>query len=205
MATGRIRQSVVLPEYVAENLGAPFKVILVNSVEQITNETGAVEQIKIPNLRGLLKQIAATRVLVNRKLSGKDIKFIRKALPVKASTLAEKIGVTPEHFSRCESGDRALSSGTEKCLRIAILLELFKLPDCVGEVCEQNEMLKRKVDAYTKAMSRICSIINSMKIPAAHDPSEALCLSFTVERQESLFNEDDADWTDNQSLLSDAA
>ncbi len=189
----------VLPEYVADNLGVPFKVVLVKSVKQITNkETGEVDQIVIPNLRGLLQQIALSRILIPRKLSGKDIKFIRKALPIKAGQLAEKIGVTPEHLSRCEAGERALSLGTEKCLRIAVLLEQCRLPDQVKHLCEKDGSVRKRVEVFEKALCKIESIINGMTIPAAYNSEDELCLSFrTVPKPEkSLFDEDiEADWS----------
>jgi transcriptional regulator with XRE-family HTH domain len=206
MASTR-RLETVLEEYVADDLGAPFKVLLVNSVRQISDtKTGEIEQIIIPNLRGLLHQIALTRVLVSRKLSGPDIKFLRKAMPIKALELAGRIGVSPEHLSRCEAGERALSVGTEKCLRVAILLERLKLPECVGDLCEQNDFLKQKVDAFTKAIAKIQTIINNMRIQAAHDPHDELCLSFTVvANQENFFKEDDADWAGDHPLVPQAA
>ena len=139
----RTDNEIVLLEYEAENLGTPFKVILKNSVRQKLNDKGEVEKTIIPNPKGLLHQIAITRLIHSRKLSGADIKFIRKSLRIKAKELAEMISVTPEHLSRCESNDRVLSPGLEKCMRLSIIIDTLRLPDEAEDVCK-NDSEKRK-------------------------------------------------------------
>lgn len=204
MANPRRKMTVILPEYWAKNLGAPFNVTLLNSVRQVINlETGKIEKFVIPNERGLLQQLALARILRVRRLSGPEIKFARKAVPIKASALAERIGVSPEHLSRCEAGERALSVGAEKCLRVAILLELFRLPEEVETLRDQNYNLDEKLLAFRKAMEKIKSIINEMTIPAAYDPSEELSFYFTTTQRDEkdLFSHDiEADWTPEEPL-----
>lgn len=192
-------KTIILPEYHSEHLGAPFQVILLQSVRQVIDvKQGRVEKIVIPNERGLLQQVALARILVPRRLSGFEIKFVRKALPIRATSLSRKIGVTPEHLSRCEAGERALSVGTEKCLRIAILLELFKLPAEVQHRREQSEILNRKLVLFSKAMDKIHSIINDMTIPAVYEAEDQLRFYFTTlqRAEKDLFSQEpEGDWT----------
>lgn len=194
----RIKMTV-LAEYHADSLGAPFKVILLNSVRQIIDtKQGRIEKIVIPNERGLYQQIALARILVPRRLSGFEIKFIRKAVPIKASSLAKKLGISPEHLSRCEAGERALAASGEKCLRIAILLELFRVPVELQHRREQSELLNRKLVVFARAMEEIRSIIDEMTIPIVFDASEELRFYFTAVQKADgdLFNQDlAADWT----------
>jgi DNA-binding transcriptional regulator YiaG len=199
-----LHSQIVLSEYLAENLGAPFKVILVDSVRQIVNKkTREVTQTIIPNQRGLLQQIALARICIPRKLSGQEIKFIRKAILIRATVLADQIGVSPEHLSRCEAGERVLSVGTEKCLRISVLLEHFKLPNDAEDVAQENEITRKKLIMFESAMSRMTSIIKEMNIPAVHKANNEICLYFkAVSRSEpNLFNDEmDGDWEDVKLL-----
>jgi DNA-binding transcriptional regulator YiaG len=199
-------KTVELPEYIPDNLGAPFKVVLKNSVRQLVDEkTGEIQQTIIPNPRGLLQRIAITRLLIARKLSGQEIKFIRKSLRIKATDLSEMIGVSPEHLSRCEAGERVLSIGVEKCLRMAVLLEVLKVPDEAERVCEKSDDLKARLERYREALSKLRTIIKGMDIPPAYDVADAeLCLAFHVVKRDegpSLFDgPDEEDWTDEQAL-----
>lgn len=184
MAKGPTRLSeIVLPEFIPDNLGAPFKVVLKDSVRQLVDEeTGEVQKTIIPNPRGLLQRIAITRLVWPRKLSGADIKFVRKSLKIKAGVLADMIEVSPEHLSRCESGERVLSPGVEKCLRIALLLEGLKLPDEHELEPGQDEENKELFSRYAEALGRLKAIMRGMTIPSAHDAAEELCLSFYVSK-----------------------
>lgn len=195
------RQEIVtvLPEYVAEHLNAPFKVVLKNSVRQIIDDCGNVEKIVIPNPRGLLKQVAITRLLFPRKLSGADIKFVRKSLKIKAIELADMLGITPEHLSRCESGERVLSPGVEKCMRLSVILDNFKLPEEAEEACVSNEKIRLKIEEFQEAIRRLQEVIRGMPISSVYDHEEQLELHFYIRRdssQQSSADDDEEDWTD---------
>jgi len=207
-------KTVVLPEFDAAELGIPFQVKLLDSVEQVLNPaTGKVEKTTIPNIPGLIRCAAMARILVPRKLSGPELKFIRKAFRTPAKKLAETIGVSPEHLSRCEAGDRVLSAGAEKCLRISVFLENFKLPEDIDstdltDAKEKSEKIRRFIEIYKKAIIKIENILTDMRIDAAHCVNDELILAFTVVRRspEDLFKDDlDADWSSNDSEYSLAA
>ncbi len=193
---------VVLTEFDAQDLGTPFKVLLFDSVKQYVNcKSGKVERTIIPNLRGLVQKIALTRIIYPQKLSGQELRFIRKAVGIQASKLAEKIGVTPEHLSRCEAGERVLSSGAEKCLRVAVLLNHFTLPPT--DDCEVEECLQNKIESFQKTLLNVQAIINEMNIIAVSDVNDQLVLGFKIDPSTStdLFDDPDADWLDQPSAL----
>jgi transcriptional regulator with XRE-family HTH domain len=204
MAKNSTRVSeVILPEYIPDNLGTPFKVILRDSVRQIVDEdTGKVEKTVIPNPRGLLQTIAITRLVWPRKLSGADIKFVRKALKIRANELAGMIEVSPEHLSRCEAGERVLSPGIEKCLRIAILLDLLRLPEPDSSK-HQSEDSRQLFDHYAEALARLKAVMKGMHIPAAYDASDELCLTFHVSKSSGSApdHEDGERWNGEQAAL----
>lgn len=172
---------VVLPEFVADNLGAPFKVILKNSVKQLIDpKTGKVKKTIIPNPRDLITKVALQRLTYSRKLSGSDIRFIRKALKIRAKELAEMIEISVEHMSRCESGERILSPGVEKCLRLAILLREFDIGEVVDEDCKNNDRLRKALDSYRSEMNKLKNLFRDFDISSVHDPDSELVMNFTV-------------------------
>jgi len=207
MTTAKTHQIVTIPEYQATELGVPFNVVLLNSVKQrIDAKTGEVGQVIIPNLRGLIKCIAITRILEPRKLSGSEIRFVRKAFKLPSKHVAEMIGVTPEHLSRCESEERLLSAGAEKCLRVSIFLEQFKILEDIGRICEKGSDLEHKLLLVRDAIKKIGVIIGEMKISPAFD-SIPLTLKFytAADSENDLFDDPNADWQPNDKGLALAA
>ena len=72
------------------------------------------------------------RVLNVRKLSGPDIRFLRKCLNLKAKEVAKKIEVSAEHLSRCENMALPISPASEKLLRLFLFKTAVKL-SCLKE------------------------------------------------------------------------
>jgi DNA-binding transcriptional regulator YiaG len=108
----------LLPEFTMDHLGTSFEVVLVHSVWK------EAEDIIIPEEFGLYKVIARYRVLDSRKLTGGDIKYLRKSLGFKAKDLASALDISPEYLSRCEGDEKIMSSQMEKLLRLVVLTEL---------------------------------------------------------------------------------
>ncbi|MEO0667585.1 MAG: helix-turn-helix domain-containing protein [Pseudomonadota bacterium] len=98
-------------------LCAPFEVLLYNSVQEVIGEDGNVVETIIPDPAGLVRAVAFHRALHPQKLDGDDLKFLRSALDLKATALAKKMGVSPEHLSRLESGAKTLQPQSEQQLR----------------------------------------------------------------------------------------
>lgn len=120
----------IASKFVADELGAPFKVVLHNSVEVKKNKsTGEIESYRIPDMPQLLNVVLITRLAHSQKLSGADIKFCRKVLSLQQKVLAQKLDISPEHLSRCEKGATPLSPSLDKLLRVFAIKEVVKLPD----------------------------------------------------------------------------
>lgn len=116
-------KTTMLPAYEATGLGAPFKVILEHAVKVDACEVcGAVQGTYIPDMPGLFHAVVFARALEPRKLTGAEIRFMRKAMGWKAKDLARHLSVTPEYLSRCESGAGTMSATTEKLFRIYAVL-----------------------------------------------------------------------------------
>jgi DNA-binding transcriptional regulator YiaG len=157
----------VVDQFDAVELGAPFKVILHNAVSVTTNaDSGEVVRYSIPDPDGLLKAIAISRALNERKLTGKDIKFLRKAVGIKQKDLASSIEMSPEHLSRCESGALVMSPASEKLLRIYIIKAVAKLHKL--KACKAKAKLE-------DALERLFEKLKPMSV---HNAGDALELNF---------------------------
>jgi len=114
----REASEVLLPEYYDVAMG--FPVILRESVIEVRRPDGE-KGIIIPDLAGLEAAMAVARVSVPAKLTGPEIKFLRKAMALKAAALAKFLDVTAETLSRWENGREPISTNAERLLRLRVL------------------------------------------------------------------------------------
>ncbi|RAI37106.1 hypothetical protein [Rhodoplanes serenus] len=115
----------VVPAYELDTLGAPFKVVLRDSVSVGLDPQTGRERVSIPDFVGLVGAVVRSRVVHPRKLSGAEIKFLRSALGVKAKPVAGFLDMSAEHLSRCEAGTKIMSSTSERLFRLGAFLATF--------------------------------------------------------------------------------
>jgi transcriptional regulator with XRE-family HTH domain len=140
----------VVHEYNADLLGAPFPVYLVDAVKQhVCIKCDKATKTVIPDLDGLLHVIAQTRAVIPRKLSGPEIKFLRRAVGCKAKHFAQKIEMTPENLSRVEKGMKPLGPQSEKLLRFYVLTKLMD-DDLVSKITKEelNKVFDIKIETF---------------------------------------------------------
>lgn len=176
MSIGEQNVESILPEYAVDNLGTSFKVILVNSAKCIKGDNG--DEIFIPNYQGLIKTIAVSRAAHPMKLKAGDIKFLRKTLGLRGKELAEKLDISAEHLSRCETGDKTLSLNSEKVFRSLVLLEAVyvlqkAVEDCGEEASGAHEKISRLLDSLKE-------VVSGLKISPVHAAEEDLVLHFKL-------------------------
>lgn len=178
----------IVRKFEAKNLGAPFKVVLYDAVRQTCDKNGKVLSTSIPNLRGLRREIALARCLHSRKLAPIELKFLRKAIGSKAVEIANLLGVSPEHLSRCEHGDRVLSTSAEKLFRVAVLNkrhDVIDLADRLVSSSNTHELdaeaireLKEAISEVREMQSFIETAIFDNPIQCAHDSEAELVFAF---------------------------
>ncbi len=179
----------VVEEYVANGLGAPFGIILRNAVKQeVCPSTKKVLATYIPNQTDLLKEVALTRALCDRKLSGLELKFLRKAIGLKAVALAELLGISAEHLSRCENGERVLSNSAEKLFRVIILKRRYdrlEIADKLIERLSESDVDQTKVARlrdilayYRECVKDLEKAIFESRVQSVFDLDDKLCFSF---------------------------
>lgn len=114
---GGIVQRIV-PEHREDLLGLPYPVLIKNAViEKVDGATGEVLARAIPDLDGLVASVAMIRALTPVKLSGEEIRFLRKAIGATAREVADTINVDPATFSRWETGAQGIGEYVERLLR----------------------------------------------------------------------------------------
>lgn len=192
----------ILSEFDVDNLGGSFKVTLVDSVRCSYDIKLEKERVDIPDEDGLINTIATVRAIHQRKLSGPDIKFLRKHLGLRSKELADHLDVTPEHLSRCENGDKTLSANSEKLLRLLVLMKPFQI---LQKLIEDTDNNKQK---YVKSLviygKLISDLVSRMKILAVSNDDEPLVFRFRYVKVEPVLeseaaNDDDGSW-DHPSL-----
>lgn len=106
----------IRPEFVDEQMGLP--VILLDSVYEA--RSGSASGPVIPDETGLEVAMAMARIMDEHKLNGQEIKFLRRAIGLKAVDLADFLDVTPETLSRWENAKEPISTNPERVLRIRV-------------------------------------------------------------------------------------
>jgi DNA-binding transcriptional regulator YiaG len=187
----------VAGHYLAKSLGAPFKVYLANGVTTETDPVSGKIITSITDLSGLLAAVVQSRVSHPRKLSGADLKFIRSALRLKSGMLASALDCTPEHYSRCETGQKTMSTTTEKLFRgfafVIALLNNRSLRDSLRE----NQKSKTIAHQDTKeGLEAIGKLFSDLKITPVFSANDELCFTFSRRCPESdtPCGDDDAKW-----------
>ncbi|MEM9211801.1 MAG: helix-turn-helix domain-containing protein [Pseudomonadota bacterium] len=138
-------------------------------------ETLEIISYMIPDVPQLLLVVLVKRLTIPRKLSGAEIKFVRKVIGLQQKDLAKRLNVTVEHLSRCENGGPPLSPQGEKLLRAVAVREACKLPEAP------------KSEAREKFESALDTIFGHMEFFAAHDPNDEIALHFVrVQPDESV-------------------
>jgi putative zinc finger/helix-turn-helix YgiT family protein len=108
----------ILPHYRDLNIGVA--VDLVNIVEETTCKKCGEQEISFPDFNGLLAAVAVARVKTPVRLSGEEIRFLRKALEMTAKELAVYLGMREETISRWENNKENISPPAEKLLRVFV-------------------------------------------------------------------------------------
>ena len=84
------------------------------------------EEIEIPNAEQLHQLLTSLLIRKPALLRGTEIRFLRKELGLSGRAFAERLGMTPEHLSRLETGGRSITSTIDLLVRLAVGWELTR-------------------------------------------------------------------------------
>jgi transcriptional regulator with XRE-family HTH domain len=198
----------IVDRYEADSLGAPFKVVLTRSVcVGIDKETGNT-RVQIPDLKGLISAVIRLRVTDPVKLAGPDIRFLRRALDLRANKLAAFLDVSAEHYSRWEAGDRVMSSSAERLFRLfAFGATWTKEPSRLLEIPRDSPFVGEPKEKSKEPAKKFFEFFFNMKIDPVRSANEeieyVLCRSPQPSECFDHSKDDEGDWQAAQ--LNDAA
>lgn len=146
----RVRTQI-LERYRDDGLvGVPNVVVLSAAKQYFCEECGADNGVSIPDVEGLQAAAAVARVMIPVRLNGQEIRFLRTALGLKATELAEQLGIggAGEKISRWENEKHPISIRDERMLRI---LAGHRLSGCAKAIgFDENVIFSMKVPAVVK-------------------------------------------------------
>lgn len=137
-------EGLPVDEYIYHTGMKSIEVVLIKSVTRYgCPECG--EDFSVPDLNGLNIAIAVTRVKLSVKLSGDEIRFIRKTMQLSAKDTATFLDVSPETVSRWENDKLPMTTANEKIFR---LMAYFALSDqAIGVELNPEEITKLRIPA----------------------------------------------------------
>lgn len=168
----------VVQPYDAKELGAPFTVLLLDGFHTEQDEAGRTLTC-IEDLPGLLAAVVRSRVLHPCKLSGDDLRFIRSAMCMKSHEIAAHLDLSPEHYSRCETGPKAMSAATEKLYRMFVFFTMVARDrDFDALVAEKKKDIELTKEEAQKSIAAFKKIFFDMKLSSVRKVGEELCFAF---------------------------
>jgi len=108
-----------------EDLGGVV-VKLLKAVEVLRCDKCKTEMVAIPDIDGLGRATAISRALNPVRLSGREVKFLRRVLDMTQAKFAEAMELTPESVSRWENDARGVGGACEKLVRHNTCALLYK-------------------------------------------------------------------------------
>lgn len=129
------------------------------------------ESTLIPDMNGLIAAVALTRVKFNLKLTGVDIKFIRKVLDVSSKNLSEILEVTAETVSRWENDKLPMGPSAEKLFRLIAGMMLSDRAPAID--FDQKEIAKMNICAIKESTARIQMYLQLVKFKKDCKPTDA--------------------------------
>ena len=139
----------LLERHQTELLG--FPVVVLNGVYEATFDDGTVGHSFI-DAEGLQAAAAVARVQVPRRLTGREVAYLRKAMRISFSAVAKHLGVPQEQVFRWEASMQPLDAWAEKALRELVLSVLAERAATIPFVAGDMPILgpvKSQPDAVT--------------------------------------------------------
>jgi len=103
----------LLAVHTPDILGAPFGVRLIGSVRRDVNDG-----ITIPDMPGLMAGMTMARLWRDERLSGDELRFVRKSAGVTRKQLEISFGGSDGDVEAYEKGPRPMTIGLEKYIRL---------------------------------------------------------------------------------------
>lgn len=115
----------VLDRYEEKLMGLPYPVVLLNAAEEITHpKTGTVLGVAVPDAEELAAAVALALCFMPTRLSGAEVRFIRRVMGMAGQELAAAVEMDPATLSRWEHDKQTVGGWADKAIRMAAVLRL---------------------------------------------------------------------------------
>jgi DNA-binding XRE family transcriptional regulator len=121
---GELMEKSIRAEHTEDLGGVVVKVL--NAVQVLRCANCKTEMVGIPDMDGLGRAAAISRALNPIRLSGREVKFLRRVLDMTQVEFAKAMELVPESVSRWETDARGIGSAGEKLVRHNICALLYK-------------------------------------------------------------------------------
>jgi len=122
---GEVRVQPIPRYQLKKELVGGIHAVLIDAVEgAVCAKCGDIVRVDVPDRPGLLATIAVARCKEGLKLTGDEIRFLRKTVGFTAIQMAEKMKVSEETISRWENAHLAMNSHAERILRWRVCQEI---------------------------------------------------------------------------------
>jgi transcriptional regulator with XRE-family HTH domain len=123
MMEGRV--SRILERYEETLMGLPYPVVLLDAAEEIVNpDDGEVLGVAVPDADGLATAVALALCFMPVRLTGAEVRFIRRVLGMTGQELAAAVEMDSATLSRWEHGKQEVGAWADKAVRMATVLRL---------------------------------------------------------------------------------
>src|ERR1019366_7390172 len=115
----------VLDRYEEKLMGLPYPITLINAAEEVTHpKTGEVLGVTVPDAEELAAAVSLALCFMPLRLSGAEIRFVRRVMGMTGQELAAAVEMSPETLSRWENGKQEVGGWADKAIRMAAILRL---------------------------------------------------------------------------------
>jgi transcriptional regulator with XRE-family HTH domain len=117
--------SRILERYEEHLMGLPYPVVLLDAAEEITDpDDGSVIGVAVPDAEELAAAVALSLCFMPARLTGAEVRFIRRVLGMTGQDLAAAVEMDPATLSRWENGKQSVGGWADKAIRMAAVLQL---------------------------------------------------------------------------------
>ena len=115
----------ILDRYEEHLMGLPYPVVLLDAAEEITDqEDGQVLGVAVPDAEELAAAVALALCFMPVRLTGAEVRFIRRVLGMTGQELAAAVEMAPATLSRWEHDKQGVGGWADKGIRMAAVLRL---------------------------------------------------------------------------------
>jgi len=124
---------IVRKNYCFEEMGIPVELQKINVIE--CSHCGNVDPV-IPNMDGLMHVLALAVVCTPCKLSGEEVRFLRKYANKSAREFSRFLHINHTHLSKIENGKTEIGASLDKLIRLMVVNLNPELKDAIKDLME---------------------------------------------------------------------